>query len=244
MLDCGTGARGLGQALFAEPGRRLDLLFTHLHMDHLFGLPFFAPLYTPGYELAVRLPAYSAEDARQKLGRYMNGTYHPIRLRDIPAKIDFLPVKPGASFEASGYSVSTFRLNHPGGSTGYRLQAQGRAIAYITDTAPFARPDEGVLARRSPVGRESRMVEFLRGCDLVIYDTMYDRDEYLEKMTWGHSYPEYAAALCEAASVGRLVLFHHSPDATDDELDARAARYSSHQAPRVLVAKEGETVHL
>jgi len=88
------------------------------------------------------------------------------------------------------------------------------------------------------------MVEFLRGCDLVIYDTMYDRDEYLEKMTWGHSYPEYAAALCEAASVGRLVLFHHSPDATDDELDARAARYSSHQAPRVLVAKEGETVHL
>lgn len=242
ILDCGTGARRLGQSLLSESHRALDLFFSHLHMDHLFGLPFFVPLYTPGYALTVRVPSYSPEDARQKLGRYMNGTYHPVRLREVPASIDFAPVKPGAAFKAAGYSVTTFRLNHPGGATAYRFDAHGQSVAYISDTAPFALPGEGVGSGKEPTNRETRMLAFLAGCDLVIYDTMYELDEYLEKMTWGHSYPEYAYELCKAASVKRLVLFHHSPDATDEELDARKARFSAHTSPSVTLAREGQAI--
>ena len=140
-------------------------------------------------------------------------------------------------------------LNHPGGALGYRISRRdpgkaGVSLAYMTDTAPFARPGEGVAADQPPTAAEARIVTFLSGCDTVLYDTMYDYPEYLEKMTWGHSYPEYAVALCRAAGVKRLVLFHHLPDASDDYLDALEARWSSHEEPTVVVAKEGSTVGL
>jgi phosphoribosyl 1,2-cyclic phosphodiesterase len=244
ILDCGTGARALGHKLAAEPGRQLDLLFTHLHMDHLFGLPFFAPLYTPGYKVRIAIPSYSPVDARQKINRYMNGMFHPVRLRDVPAELEFVPVRPGTSFDFSGYTVRTLRLNHPGGSIGYRVDVGQSSVAYITDTAPFARPGEGLAAGEEPNPRERRVRDFLSGCDTVVYDTMYDLHEYLEKMTWGHSYPEYAMALCRPAGVRRLVLFHHVPDASDEVLDERAARYADVEGIEVIQAREGATLQI
>jgi ribonuclease BN (tRNA processing enzyme) len=86
------------------------------------------------------------------------------------------------------------------------------------------------------------MVAFLSGCELVVLDTMFELDEYLEKMTWGHAFPEYAAALCRAAGVHHLVLFHHSPEDDDDRLDARAERWAGEPGLRVTCAREGETL--
>jgi len=117
-------------------------------------------------------------------------------------------------------------------------------MAYLTDTAPFARPGEGVAVGQTPMAREQRVIEFLKGCDAVVYDTMFEEHEYLEKMTWGHSYPEYAAALCRAAGVKHLVLFHHAPERTDEEVDARAEQWSSAEGLRVTCAREGETIEL
>lgn len=242
VLDCGTGARKLGMKLLGEETRELDLLFTHLHMDHVFGFPFFLPIYTPGYSVRVTVPAFSEEEAREKLSRYLNGMYHPARLRELPAQVSFHPIRSGRSFQAGGFKIKATALNHPGGSLGYRIEVGGRSVAYLTDTAPFAKPGEGVAAGSDPTAAEARMLSFLADCDLVLYDTMYDYTEYLEKMTWGHSYPEYAAALCGAARVGKLVLFHHLPDASDDDLDVLARRWMEHQAPKVIVAREGETL--
>jgi phosphoribosyl 1,2-cyclic phosphodiesterase len=228
--------------LLAEPFRELDLLFTHFHMDHVFGFPFFAPIYTPGYQVRVTVPAYSEEEAREKIARYLNGVYHPTRLRDLPSRVTFNPIRPGQPFERGGFTLEAIALNHPGGSLGYRVCAGGRSIAYLTDSAPFARPGEGVAADQAPLPREQKVIDFLEGCDVVVYDTMYELNEYLEKMTWGHSYPEYAIAICKAARVKNLVLFHHAPDATDDEVDARAARWASTEGLRVSCAREGETI--
>ncbi len=136
------------------------------------------------------------------------------------------------------------RLNHPGGSLGYRISVGGQDMAYITDSAPFARPGEGICAGRAPVGRERLLRDFLAGCDVVVYDTMYDLDEYLEKMTWGHSYPEYALALCRAAGVRKLVLFHHLPEASDDFLDERLARFADEREPIVGAARELDTIEV
>ncbi len=243
VLDCGTGARKLGMKLIAEPERKVDLLFTHLHMDHVFGYPFFVPIYAPGYEVHVTVPAFSDEEARDKLARYLNGVYHPTRLAEVPASVTYEAIRPGRSFDRAGYHVRTVSLNHPGGSVGYRFEVDGRSVAYVTDTAPFASPGEGVAAGAPPVPAERRILDFLQGCDVVVYDTMYDLDEYLEKMTWGHSYPEYAAALCAAAGVKHLVLFHHLPDASDEALDALEAHWAAREGPmKVSVAKEGVTV--
>jgi phosphoribosyl 1,2-cyclic phosphodiesterase len=230
--------------LVGGPHRELDLVFTHLHMDHVFGLPFFVPIYAPGFKVRITVPAFSSEEAREKLARYLNGVYHPTRIGDLPAEVSFHPVRPGRRFTAGGFELEGLSLNHPGGAIGYRITADGHSFAYITDTAPFAKPGEGVAAGQPAPKREQRIIDFLRDCDLVVYDTMYDHDEYLERMTWGHSYPEYAAAVARAAGVGRLVLFHHLPDAADDQLDELERRWSEHERPEVLVAREGVTLEV
>lgn len=240
IFDCGTGARLLGIQLVTEPGRAVDLLFTHFHMDHVFGFPFFAPIYTPGFAVRIVVPAVNEEEAQEKLSRFLNGVYHPTRLRELPATLSFQPIRPGRDYDVNGWDVRTCALNHPGGSVAYRVNAGGASMAYVTDTSPFARPDEGVAVGKPPPVAETRIIEFLRSCDVVVYDTMFDSVEYLEKMTWGHSYPEYAHALCRAAGVKHLVLFHHLPDASDDELDALAARWSTATAPTVSLAREGD----
>ncbi len=243
VLDCGTGARNLGRHLLGESGRHLHVLFTHFHMDHVFGFPFFAPLYTPGYRIDVTVPASDDDEARARLDGFCNGVYHPVRLRDVPATLDFHAIRPGRAFERDGWNVRGVALNHPGGSCGYRVEHGGRSICYVTDTAPFATPGEGVVYDRPPTPGEARMLRFLEGADVVVYDTMFDLPEYLERMTWGHSYPEYARGLCRAAGVRHLVLFHHAPDASDDDLDARAAAWAGASEPRVSLAREGEIVH-
>ena len=242
VFDCGTGARNLGFKLVGESCRSLDLVFSHFHMDHVFGFPFFVPIYTPGFDIRITVPAFSEEEAREKLGRYLNGVYHPTRLRELPANITFAPIRSGRSFSSGPYEVSALSLNHPGGAIGYRVQVGDNSLAYITDTAPFASPGEGVAAGQPALRPEERVIDFLRGCSTVVYDTMYDYREYLEKMTWGHSYPEYAEAICRAAGVAHLVLFHHLPDASDESLDALAEKWSGATAPRVTLAREGETV--
>jgi phosphoribosyl 1,2-cyclic phosphodiesterase len=242
ILDCGTGVRRLGIQLVGHPTRQVDVLFSHFHMDHVFGFPFFVPIYTPNFEVRVAIPAYTEEEARDKLGRYLNGVFHPARLRELPARLSYNPIRPGKEFQAGKFKVLGHALNHPGGAVGYRIEAEGRSIAYITDTAPFAKPGEGVMGGQEPPPAEARFLEFIRGCDLVVFDTMYELDEYLEKMTWGHSYPEYAQALCKAAGVKHLVLFHHLPDADDDAMDEKAKKWASATEPRVSLAREGETV--
>lgn len=244
VLDAGTGARALGHALARGAGRDVHVLFTHLHADHVFGFPFFMPLYSPGWTIRVGVPAENDRHARDRLGRWLDGVFHPTRLREVPARLDFHAVQPEQPFTVDGATVTPFRLHHPGGSLGYRVDAETGSMAYVTDTAPFTRPFAGLQADEPPVAEEARVVEVLRGCDLVVFDTMFERDEYLEKMTWGHAYPEYAVRLCEAAGVGRLALFHHLPDATDDDLDRRQARFADRVGPTVVTAREGETITL
>ncbi len=244
VMDCGTGAQKLGYKLLGEPSREVLVLFTHLHMDHVFGFPFFLPIYTPGYRVRVWVPAFNDEDAKDKLGRYLNGVYHPTKIHELPAAVSFTAMRSGRELTLEPYVITPLSLNHPGGSFGYRVDAGGRSVAYVTDTMPFARPGEGLMAGATPTSAEQRVVDWLRGCDLVVYDTMYDYQEYLEKMTWGHSYPEYAAAVCRAAGAKHLALFHHLPDASDDDLDALRDKWAAVTDLRVTLAREGDTVDL
>ena len=244
VLDAGTGAQPLGMALGAAGVRDIDFLFTHLHVDHVFGLPFFAPLYAPSSRVGIGVAAWGPDEARERISRYLNGQNHPVRLREIPAKIDWHGVRPNKTFERGPFEVTPVRLNHPGSAVGYRVACAGRVLVHITDTAPLARPGEGLCAGLAPPAAERELLAAMEGADLVVFDTMFAESEYLEKMTWGHAYPEYAVELAKAAHVEQLVLFHHAPTATDDALDALAERWSTHTEPAVTLAKEGEVVDL
>lgn len=239
VLDCGTGARKLGPVLLGRPERELHLLFTHFHLDHVFGFPFFAPIYAPSFDITITAPAFHPDGAKDRLARYLNGIFHPVRLSEVPARLHFEAIRPQRAFSCGPWEVNSVALNHPGGACAYRVAHGGHAVVYVTDTSPLSRPSEGLSAGLSPTGRELQLISLFRDADAVIFDTMFSFSEYLEKMTWGHSYPEYAVALCREAGVRTLYLFHHAPDASDADLDALAASWASHRSPEVRLAREG-----
>lgn len=248
VLDCGTGARSLGRELLTRQTRELHLVFSHFHMDHLFGFPFFAPIFAPSFDITVTAPMFSPDQTRDRIGRYLNGVFHPLRIREAAARLTFDAIRPNQPFERGPYQIQGVRLNHPGGACGYRVDYGGRSVVYITDTAPLSRPNEGVSGGLAPNALEKQLIEILSGADAVVFDTMFSLNEYLEKMSWGHSYPEYAVDLCNEARVRNLYLFHHAPDATDAELDELASHWAAYRSPstelRIHLAREGLEVNL
>ena len=227
-----------------ERVQNVEVLFTHFHMDHLFGFPFFGPLYSPHTTINVHVPAKSDIDAQNKLSRYLNGIYHPLRLRDIPSTLSFEGLRPEQEFEIGPYKIKSITLNHPGGSSGYRVDADGSSVLYLTDTAPMTTPDKGITANKTPPELERKLLNAMTEADMVIMDTMFSFEEYLERMTWGHAYPEYGVKLCELAGAKKLYLFHHAPDADDDSLDKLAAYWESYDGLDVRLARELDTIEL
>jgi len=139
--------------------------------------------------------------------------------------------------------VRSVGLNHPGGALGYRVTLGGRSVVYLTDTAPLARPGEGVVDGRRPPALEQKVLDLLAGADACIFDTMFTQAQYMVRQSWGHSYPEYAVALCRAAGVRRLFLYHHAPELDDDALDALDAHWMGVREGGLTVrlAREGES---
>jgi len=239
VFDLGTGSRGLGVELLQRGEREVVVFLSHLHADHVFGLPFFAPVYTPGFKVVIHVPAFHDDEAASRLSRYLNGVNHPVRMRDLPADIVCKAIRPGHTVQVGWASVEAFRLHHPGGALGYAVTAGEQKLGYLTDSGPFAQPGEGFMEGEAPTRREQEVVDALQGADALIFDAMFDHAEYLQKMTWGHAYPEYGLALCRAAQIRQLFFFHHAPDASDASLEERVGRYQGDEHVTVALAREG-----
>ena len=244
IFDMGTGARLLGKQLAQDEVTKVYVAMTHTHMDHMMGLPYFDPIFNKDCRVHLGVPAPSSEEARERVGKYLNGIFHPLSIDDLGSNLRFYGVPAGQTFQLGPYTVTTLRLVHPGGTLGYRVTVGDRSICYLTDTGPLAHPGEGLVVGEEPTQLEQGLVEFVAGADVMIMDTSFDQDEYHKHLSWGHAYPEYAVAVGVAAGVEEVVLFHHSPDATDDALDEVREKWATHTSPRVSLAKEGRTVSL
>jgi phosphoribosyl 1,2-cyclic phosphodiesterase len=212
VLDAGTGLRALGDELVRRGEKRGELLLSHLHWDHIQGLPFFVPLYVPGTELTVRGPAWGDGGLAGALRRQMSAPGFPVELGDVSARLRFEELRPRSQFECGEARITAAKLNHPGGVLGYRIEYRNRSIVYATDTEHYECVD--------PVLRE-----LARGADLLIYDAQYTPEEYPSKVGWGHSTFEAACWLAREAGVKRLALFHHDPrhgDAAVAAIERRA----------------------
>ncbi|MPY95854.1 MAG: MBL fold metallo-hydrolase [Acidimicrobiia bacterium] len=238
LLDLGTGVRFYGESL--PPTRPLHAvaLVTHLHWDHVQGLPFFSPVLRPGSSLQVYAPdpgcGLTLEEA---FAQSMRPPYFPVPLSDLRGDIRFHAVDSG-HFSVGEVEVTVAVVPHNGPTLGFRLDWRGRSIAFIPD---HQQPLDG--------GRDiaPAVVELAQGVDLLIHDAQYTQDEFRQKRDWGHSTVEYAVEVGLAAKAGMLALFHHDPthdDGTIDRLtaDARAARGC--RPLEVLAAHEGLTVAL
>ncbi len=244
VFDMGTGARLLGKAIVESGADKVYVALSHTHMDHLIGLPYFDPIFQPNCRVHLGVPAESSSDARRRVGQYLNGIFHPLRLDDIGSRLKFYGVAAGSEFQVGPYMVRTMRLIHPGGTVGYRATHGKRSVCYLTDTGPLAQHGQGLMAGKAPTQMEEDLLGLVHDADVMIMDTTFDQDEYHLKQSWGHAYPEYVVRLAQEAKVKRVLLFHHSPDATDDMLDAVGERWASHREPTVLLAKEGMVLDL
>jgi phosphoribosyl 1,2-cyclic phosphodiesterase/CheY-like chemotaxis protein len=248
VIDCGTGAHGLGQSLVAEPKQPVTghLLISHTHWDHIQGIPFFAPLFVPGNQWVIYAPHGLSESLRDTLAGQMQYTYFPVTIEALGAKITYRNLVEGM-FMVGDITVRSRFLNHPALTLGYRLEADGVSIVYACDHEPFSRPSS---TGKIEIGEQDRQhADFLRGADLVIHDAQYTATEYANKIGWGHSTPEYAIEVCTAVGVKQLALTHHDPMRDDDSLDQivsamRAKLKLANQLLHVFPAAEGETIEL
>lgn len=234
VLDAGTGLRRLGNELLKQGSVDLTLLLSHVHWDHIQGLPFFAPLYCPGTRVHV-VSGANGTPTREVLRRQMSAPTFPVDLSDVPAALSYLEVRDRQRFVVGDAEVTAVRANHPDGVYAYRIEHRGQAIVYATDTEHYRCVDP-------------RLAALARDADLLIYDAQYLPTEYageggMSRVGWGHSTWEAAVELAKAAGVGRLALFHHDPSRTDDAVAAIEAEARSHFAG-TLAAREGETLTL
>lgn len=244
ILDAGTGIRALGNHLDAGTGYgRIDLFLSHVHWDHIQGLPFFSPMYAEGQEIHVHGPAPEQVALASVLERQLEPAVYPVPRTARPATVSVQEIPPGAVIEVPGFRVQSHALSHPGGALGYRVAPLdgGPAVAYLTDNELGAGG-----AARVPSDWRAGLAEFVRGASLLVHDGMYTPGLGEARAGWGHSTAIEAVAFAAAAKVGRLALFHHDPDHDDAQIEGllAMARAAAPAGLTVDAAREGWSVTL
>jgi len=238
ILDLGTGLRFYGVSGMAPTPFRGVALVSHLHWDHVQGIPFFSPVLNPGSRLDIYAPKQVGEDLESAIRRFLAPPYFPVELEGLPGDIAFHEVDEGpVDIGIEGYEVMAAPVPHVGPTTGYRVTADGTSVAYLSD---HQQPGCGSTEV------DSAVLELCRGADVLIHDAQFDDLEFASRSDWGHCTVDYAVEVAAQAGVRRLVLFHHDPshdDARIDELLEQARKRGAERGlVEVLAAHEGMTL--
>lgn len=229
ILDAGTGIRTLGRELLKGGATSATLMLTHTHWDHINGFPFFAPAFVPDFALRIMAGHLSGKPGgiRAVLANQMENPTFPVPLSAMRGALSFDDFVAGDTLTfPNGVVVKTAALRHPNGATGYRIEAAGVSVCYVTDTEHQpGEPDRNVLT-------------LIDGADVVIYDSTYTDAEFSAKVGWGHSTWQEGVRLAKAAGVKKLVLFHHDPD-HDDTFMAEVEREAAILLPGTIAARDG-----
>jgi len=243
ILDMGTGLRALGHHLnvpLVAAGRplRANALLTHLHYDHVLGTPFFPPMRDPGALLEIYGPAQVPGSLQETMAGMVKPPFFPVHMADFRGELRYHDLGPDDGFALGGIAVTVRTIPHIGNTLGFRIEADGVSVAFL--------PDHQAPLDRTTVAEA--VLDLCHEVDLLIHDSQYTEDEFVELFDWGHSTPAYAVHVATRAGARRLDMFHHDPGHTDRQIDAmmRAARKIAQSVGKVEVtaAKEGTTVEL
>ena len=217
VLDAGTGIRPLGLSLREIPDR-IDLLLTHLHLDHVEGLGFFAPLFA-----SAASNMRPTDSLAERIAGYLSPPFFPLRFDELPSKIEFVELG-DETWQLDRLTVTSARVKHPGTTLGYRIEEAGRAFTYIPDNELGLAPDSGA--------------GLAEGTDLLFHDAQYTPDEYCTRVGWGHSSIDDVSTFLDAMKPGRSVMFHHDPAHSDDFLESMRATVAEQTGAEVELAAE------
>jgi ribonuclease BN (tRNA processing enzyme) len=240
ILDAGSGVRELGQRLLEREQRVLHICLTHLHLDHVEGLGFFAPLWRAGWKLRFWGPPSTTATLRERVSRYLSPPLFPIGLSEAPAEAVFEDV-PREPWRVGSATIEAQMVEHRGPTLGYRIEDEGQVLVYLPDHEPY------LTAALDDKPEWVSGWALAAGADLLLHDSQYTDDEYAERLGWGHSSAAHAAAFALAAGVRRLALFHHDPMRSDRELEGlydQVADALRKEQERPLIGREGLEVTL
>lgn len=232
LIDCGSGARRLGKEIARGSQRSFDLFFTHTHLDHICGLPFFQPAYDERFDVRCWAGHFPKPHCLQEvICRVMSPPIFPVAADTLRA-VSFNEFSAGERLPVEGdFTVDTVQLNHPGGACGYKITCEGRSLAVITDH------------EHGNADIDAAVAAFVQDVDVMVYDSMFSDEELPRFVGWGHSTWQEALRLSERANVRRPVLFHHDPCRTDDAMDA-IAEQARQRHPDAMAARQGLLLEL
>jgi phosphoribosyl 1,2-cyclic phosphodiesterase len=241
VIDAGTGMRLLGDHLL-KSGKPVafHLLLTHNHWDHLLGLPFFAPIYQEHTEILVDGWPHAFQALTRVFDNHMGNGFFPVAFDQLKARIDFLNRVARGPLHLGGATIDAIPLNHPQGGLGYRIREGEHTLVFITDN------ELGAGGNR----RFREFVQFSKGCSLLIHDAQYLPEEMAEHRGWGHSTYEEVVTLAVEAKAQKLLLTHHDPGRSDDQvyqIVERARKFAANHGAGTLIieaAREGSSRHL
>lgn len=210
ILDGGSGLQKV--TIPDKKIKRVDILLTHLHFDHIQGLGFFRPLFDPSMEVHIWAPASANGTLHSRLSRYLSPPLFPVLIRELPCQLILHDVS-NSSFEIGPFSIESRYVIHPGPTVGYRISAGRSVLAYVPDHEPALGPD-GILSDKKWISG----FDIVNQADLLLHDAQYTKEEYKTRVGWGHSSFEDTIKLATIADVKRLLLFHHDPSHNDARL--------------------------
>ncbi len=225
IIDAGSGLRALGNERMAHGPRHSTILLSHLHWDHVCGLPFFTPIYVPGHRVEIASGPNGTLSHDEAIRSLFRAPFFPVDFDELGGTVTTRELRANDKFQIGDITITMAKLNHPDPVFGFRLEHGGQSIVYATDTEHFACVDP-------------TLEKLAAGADILIYDSQYTPEEYPSKVGWGHSTWQAGADLARAAGVPQLVLFHHDPGRTDAQL-AEIERTAAANLPGTVAAREG-----
>ena len=228
VLDCGSGMRLLGESLLPDPPAEIDVLLTHMHLDHVMGLGFFGPLFM-NKTLRIWGPRLGGVPLADRLATYLGPPLFPMPFADIPVTLEVTEVE-RETWEIGGVTVTCAPVQHPGGALGYRLEEGGRSLVFIPDNELGLDADAGV--------------ELATGADVLLHDAQYTDAEYPGKVGWGHSSLSDFGAFVQRTEPARALMFHHDPAHDDARLEEMRDEATQLAGREIELAAEGMVLEL
>lgn len=222
ILDGGTGLRPLGEKMAAEESpQEIQIVLSHMHWDHIMGIPFFEPLYIPGNSVHIWCPQERGQSLNTLFEELFLEEFFPIRMNKIQAALHFHPLPPKQSFELGPFHLQTHPTHHSCHAVCFKVEWGGQEkIGYATDNELFQGHVEGIEAlSKSQWEKEKPLLDFFSDCTQLIHEAQYFSDEYKRRVGWGHSSAENAAAFIEKLEVSAWYVVHHDPKHTDHDLE-------------------------